>query len=107
MEPITDATTFANDLYSAHKEHAGAETHNLPTILRHHHGHTWQQTADATRIHHHLESFDRARRSLPEEAAEARRWARGLAECMAGNLACFGTSHRYATRSPDHSSQTA
>ncbi|MEV4924858.1 terpene synthase family protein [Streptomyces roseoverticillatus] len=48
MEPITDATAFANDLYSAHKEHARGETHNLPTILRHHHSYSWQEAVDAT-----------------------------------------------------------
>ncbi|MFI9011442.1 terpene synthase family protein [Actinosynnema sp. NPDC053489] len=107
VEPITDATTFTNDLCSAHEEHARGETYNLPTALRHHHGYTWQQAADATavQVHHHVHAFERARRALPAEAAAEHRWALGLAECTAGNLAYFRTSHRYATRSGDHPSR--
>ncbi|MFI5828720.1 terpene synthase family protein [Streptomyces sp. NPDC051578] len=104
MESITDATTFTNDLYSAHKEHARGELHNLPTVLRHHHGMTWQEAADVTavRVHHHLQAFTDACQALPEQATLERRWARGLAECMAGNLAYFRTSHRYATQTGPH-----
>ncbi|MFE9572772.1 terpene synthase family protein [Streptomyces sp. NPDC006692] len=49
------------------REHARGELHNLPTILRHHPGVTWQEAADATvlRVRHHLQDFADTRQALP------------------------------------------
>ncbi len=100
--PVIDATMLTNDLYSAHKEFANGESHNLLFILRHHNAYDWQQAADATvdRINERLLDFKNAASGVRSESVELRRFSKNLAENMAGYLQYFAVSPRYSTSGP-------